>query len=221
MVEDINLDRVGGTPTSAHEKGKDQLVQLKQQCGLADIWRQKSQNVRKYTWSSPNSLIHSRIDRIYLSDTLQPSFLSQTHLLNSFSDHKTLCLTLQLKSNIRRGEGYWKLNVSLLKDAEYRKLIEDFLTEWINCLPNHPCIQTWWIECKNWVKHRARAQILLERYLYRTSKCSPIYRLTFILLAPLGPRSSAPIDLFASALSVEWNCSSGTQSFLFIFNMPS
>ena len=152
MVEDINLDRVGGTPTSAHEKGKDQLVQLKQQCGLADIWRQKSQNVREYTWSSPNSLIHSRIDRIYLSDTLQPSFLSQTHLLNSFSDHKTLCLTLQLKSNIRRGEGYWKLNVSLLKDAEYRKLIEDFLTEWINCLPNHPCIQTWWIECKNWVK---------------------------------------------------------------------
>ena len=152
MVEDVNIDRAGGTPTSAHEKGKNELSHLKLQSNISDIWRQKSKNVREYTWSSPDNLIHSRIERIYISNTLQPSFLRQTHLLNSFSDHKTLSLTLQLQNNIRRGEGYWKLNVSLLKNTEYCKLIEDFLKEWINRLPEHPCIQTWWIECKNWIK---------------------------------------------------------------------
>ena len=136
MVEDVNIDRAGGTPTSAHEKGKNELSHLKLQSNISDIWRQKSKNIREYTWSSPN-LIHNRIERIYISNTLQPSFLRQTHLLNSFSDHKTLSLTLQLQNNIRRGEEYWKLNVSLLKNTEYCKLIEDFLKEWINRLPDN------------------------------------------------------------------------------------
>ena len=152
MVEDISLDRAGGTPTSEHEKGKVQLTQLKLQKCLKDIWREKALNVREYTWSNPENTIHSRIDRFYISQTLEPTFLEQTHLLNSFSDHKMLSLTLQLKSNIRRGDGYWKLNVSLLNDPDYCSLIEDFLKEWIEILPMYACIQTWWVECKNWIK---------------------------------------------------------------------
>ena len=52
----------------------------------------------------------------------------------------------------RRGEGYWKLNVSIHKDQEYKALVEKFLTTWIGRLPDYPSIQTWWNECKNWAK---------------------------------------------------------------------
>ena len=152
MVENNSLDRVGGTPTSEHERGKEQLNQQKVQYCLKDMWRQRAQHAREYTWSSADNTIHSRLDRFYLSQTLEPMFLEQTHLLNSFSDHKMVSLTLQIKSNVRRGEGYWKLNVSLLNDPDYCSLMEDFLKEWIDVLPAYSCIQSWWIEGKNWVK---------------------------------------------------------------------
>ena len=153
MVEDVNLDRVGGTIImSTHQKGKTELVQLKQQQNLVDIWRDTYPTQREYTWSSPDNLIHSRLDRFYLSQTLQPSFLEQTHLFNSFSDHKTLTLRIQLKDEQKRGEGYWKLNAAFLQDKEYINLIEAFLREWIAKLPDYVSIQLWWIQCKNWIK---------------------------------------------------------------------
>ena len=62
MVEDIQLDRSGGTPNSAHEKGKVELNQVKLDNDLVDIWRKNSPTAREYTWSSGNRLIHSRID---------------------------------------------------------------------------------------------------------------------------------------------------------------
>ena len=152
MVEDITTDRVGGTPNSAHEKGKIELTQLQQQNQLIDVWRQKSLNIRDYTWSSADGLIHSRIDRFYLSSSLMTSFGDQTHLLNPYSDHKTVNLYLYFKNSKSRGEGYWKLNASLLKDQDYCTLITDFLTKWTEKLSDCSCIQTWWVECKNWIK---------------------------------------------------------------------
>ena len=153
MVENIDIDRAGGTPiASTHEKGKEQLKLLQTQHFLQDTWRKKHPKTHDYTWSSADSTINSRIDRFYLSNSLEPSFLDQTHITNSFSDHKTLSLTLKLKTDSRRGEGYWKLNTSLLKNQEYCSLIENFITEWIEILPAYSCIQTWWIECKNWIK---------------------------------------------------------------------
>ena len=152
MVEDLNVDRVGGTVRPSHLKGKPELDDMKRNYSLVDQWRSISLQVREYTWSKPDRTIHSRLDRFYISSFFTPYFINQTHLSNPWSDHKMVNLNIQMPSAFSRGNGYWKLNTSLLKDQEYIQLVESFLRRWIDKLPEYNCIQLWWIDCKVWVK---------------------------------------------------------------------
>ena len=130
MVENTRYDRRGGTPTPTHTKGYTELQQHKQQLNLTDIWRENNLGLPAYTWFSPDKAIGSRIDRFYTSTSLRSSFVTQTHLQNPWSDHSTISLTIQLKPNVTRGAGFWKLNTTYLHDEEYIDIIKDFLTQW-------------------------------------------------------------------------------------------
>ena len=58
----------------------------------------------------------------YVSDSgYYPSF---------FTDHWYLQVTFTLPSSIGRGPGYWKLNISVLKELEYLELVKSFWSFW-------------------------------------------------------------------------------------------
>ena len=143
MVEDTDLDRVGATSTSAHTRGIPELTHLKNQFSLVDMWRERNPNVWAFTWQSPDQQAQSRIDRFYLSNALQKKYLQQNHVHNPWSDHKTISIYLRTSTPKQRGQGYWKLNTSLLEEDEYVVMIEDFLNTWKSQRQNHDSIQQW------------------------------------------------------------------------------
>ena len=57
MVEDLNVDRVGGTVRPLHLKGKPELDDMKRDYSLVDQWRSVSLQVREYTRSKPDRTI--------------------------------------------------------------------------------------------------------------------------------------------------------------------
>ena len=51
MVEDLLLDRQGGSPDNTHMLGLQYLIKLKQKYGLTDIWRKENPD-------NPESVYH-------------------------------------------------------------------------------------------------------------------------------------------------------------------
>ena len=153
MVENTQMDRLGGTLPGAHARGLAELSSFKTGQRISDIWRTENPGQVVYTWSSPNNQIHSRIDRFYIAKDLQTSYIQQTHTHNPWSDHRTVTISVELKAkSAPRGSGHWKLNVDLLQDVEYRETIRDLIREWLLRKPLYDAVQVWWRDFKIAVK---------------------------------------------------------------------
>ena len=152
MVQNVDLDRSGGTITAAHTKGLQQLLIFQKQQDIKDVWREKNPTTHQYSWSSPDMHIHSRLDRFYISSQLQHDYIRQDLTHNTWSDHRTLSLYIRIDKQEPRGEGYWKLNTEYLKDPQYTTIINNLITEWNQQLTNFESFQKWWTDLKTRVK---------------------------------------------------------------------
>ena len=63
MVEDLDLDRKGGTKKEKHRWGLEALKQMKHDYNLVDIWRIQNPQKKCYSWHSFSQNIQSRLDR--------------------------------------------------------------------------------------------------------------------------------------------------------------
>ena len=69
---------------------------------------------------------NSRLDIVCVCPELETYVQSCVHKLTPCPDHKAVIMTLML-SERKRGKGYWKLNVIVLKEDGYRKNISDLI----------------------------------------------------------------------------------------------
>ncbi|CAN2387251.1 Reverse transcriptase (RNA-dependent DNA polymerase), partial [Pristimantis euphronides] len=67
----------------------------------------------------------SRIDRFFLKEETTSSPLKVVEV--EFSDHCLIMFTLNVSESPQMGRGLWRLNSSLLEEAEVRQSFEDFL----------------------------------------------------------------------------------------------
>ena len=83
----------------------------------------------EYTYiSSTQTKVKSRIDYILVTDELLNFCKSVSILTAPVPDHKGVVLHLKTE-NMQRGKGYWKLNVSVLKEEEYKTGIKQLIFE--------------------------------------------------------------------------------------------
>ena len=87
----------------------------------------------------------SRIDRFYCNNRYNIVKSKVIHC--SFSDHSAISITININQNICIGKSYWKLNTSLLDDAEVK---ENFNTLWHFMKTkqyDYDNITAWWENC--------------------------------------------------------------------------
>ena len=85
---------------------------------LVDIWRIRNPNKLEYTWSRNNPLKSGRLDMFFVN----------THLISSIpdvlikpgyrTDHNFVIMKMHVKE-MEKGSGIWKMNESILKNADY------------------------------------------------------------------------------------------------------
>ena len=128
FTENIDSDRLGGNPKKWNNSIRH-INNFKDTLDLVDYWRIKNPEKISFTWKSLARGIFSRIDRFYVSVSLQ-HIIESTDILPSgtYSDHSVIQLTIK-GGELKKGPGLWRLNTSLLKNLEYtneiRKLIID------------------------------------------------------------------------------------------------
>ena len=88
---------------------------------LVDVWRVKTSQSRRYTWSQKSQLIFCRLDYWLISNNLQ-DFLNTTDIIPAIkTDHAAIELNLTESNHHSKRPGFWKMNVSLLEDPNILK----------------------------------------------------------------------------------------------------
>ena len=118
LVLNVDIDKSGGN-AKTNSKAQVCVKRYMEALDLCDIWRVRNANLKEYTWRRRRpSLIQCRLDFFIISDSLV-NMVSGITIGNSFmSDHSLVSMKLKL-NNIRRGNGYWKVNCALLQDINY------------------------------------------------------------------------------------------------------
>lgn len=120
ICQNPELDKKGGTLESASRAAKN-LVSLKEELQLIDIWRLRHPTLRRYTRRerSLGGFVQSRLDFWLVSNHLEYSIGKLGIEPGRRSDHSIVYLQLELVESFKRGKGFWKFNTSLLKDEDY------------------------------------------------------------------------------------------------------
>jgi len=125
-IMEPSIDKIGGNPLSG-TAGSKEIRFLCTDFHLKDGYRTLFPSGRATTWHARGRTISSRLDRIYISNTLT-SYLSDMAVFPTpVSDHDFVIMTFDNFCPLERGPGYWNFNNSLLEDKTFCNKFRDFL----------------------------------------------------------------------------------------------
>ena len=142
-MADLHLDKWGGNPQLL-KPGAQALHSFTDNFNNVDVYRHLNKQGREVTWTDKRGTVGSRLDRFYLP----AAFLSERSKCDIlpcyFSDHSLVKICFQLPEASPKGQGIWKLNVSVLQDNEFELQIRHFWSEWRDNKVNFPDQRLWW-----------------------------------------------------------------------------
>ena len=87
----------------------------------------KNPNKREYTYFNDLAEFKSRIDRFYVSSDIETNFKIKAQIIQNYlSDHRMISISIQKKTEKKRGPSYWKLNSSILENKDHKNNISSF-----------------------------------------------------------------------------------------------
>ena len=128
IIGDYNLidsiyDKPANVRVSYNKKLDTEWRNIRDRINIVDPFRQHYPELRVFSFESKDKRRRSRVDKIYIdqceSDNISKNIYSRT----PFDDHKIL--EVHYESNKQKGNGLWKLNISVLKDEPYIKRIKE------------------------------------------------------------------------------------------------
>ena len=124
LVQRYDLDTFGYVREN-NKKAREKVLEIISLYDLIDPWREINQDKLKYTWfSSKPPRQMARLDFFLITPDLQPR-LVKTDIMHGYrTDHSLIGMSLDV-GLVKRGNGYWKMNTSLLYDVEYIQLVKN------------------------------------------------------------------------------------------------
>ena len=129
LTMNVELDRLNTYHNNS--KARNEVENLMVEFCLKDVWRDRNESRREYSWYKRGSLQKaSRIDFALVSGGLDQRVELIQYLSSTMTDHRAVYMVVK-PSPHERGAGYWKLNCSFLKQQEY---VEKMNTELERCV---------------------------------------------------------------------------------------
>ena len=147
LLGDFNLvmnpikDHIGSKINN--EKSLAVIKEFSEEFLLNEIWRTKHENDRRFSWyGCKPRLVASRIDFALTSIGLGNRCVNTGYTTGLKTDHLTFYLFRDMTNN-ECGRGYWKLNVSHLRDKEYVDMMNNEISKiWAMC-EGKPIFEKW------------------------------------------------------------------------------
>ena len=123
------LDKKGGSVS--HTSGyASKLTDFMHEFNLCDIFRKQYPDSHRYTWRnrSKSGWVHARLDMFLVSHELEFQNIKSFIHPSIKSDHSLIQISFLNSKEWSRGRGFYKFNVSLLKDQNYVDLMNNELS---------------------------------------------------------------------------------------------
>ena len=128
---DEKLDYKGYTSTSTRPRSRETLKKLMKQHDVIDVFRDRNPTLVENTWQQRDvrqarNVKQARLD-YFLVDNELGSFIELVGAAEPWNpafDHRAVLLKVDL-GRVQRGQGYWKMNNSLLDDPVYVDLVHN------------------------------------------------------------------------------------------------
>ena len=124
-----------------NRQSSNRLRQLMSEYVLEDAWRAQNNETKRYSWFRKNPRQASRLDFALVSTGLCDVIHNCMYITGIKTDHSAFFVGFNIEQH-ERGGGYWKLNTSLLYDAEFIKLISNVIKNTI-CTSELSAVVTW------------------------------------------------------------------------------
>ena len=116
------------TDSTGQRNCSSNLANLVNCLSLTDVYETKASR-RIYTQYTPTGA--SRLDRIYISRHLQLPKKGIETISAAFTDHLAVAIQMATENPILpRRRGYWKMNTSLLRETEFRQVLQEHWNRW-------------------------------------------------------------------------------------------
>ncbi len=127
----LDNDRLPASQTQ--DNSRKAFKKMAAECGLEDTFIKAGKEIYKYTFYDKKSKTKSRLDYVFVSKRMG-LVLSKFKIMKPIKgDHMAITVDLKLLDE-KRGNGYWKLNNSVLNDDEYiegiRNVVKNTLEEY-------------------------------------------------------------------------------------------
>ena len=106
----------------------DRIEEIQSVFNPHDIW--KNPNLKSFTWSQKSPFIFCRLDYWLISDALFDMVKGIDIVPSIKTDHSAISLHFKDLENVSRGPGFWKMNLSLLKDNAFVETMQEKLVTW-------------------------------------------------------------------------------------------
>ena len=144
-------DQAAGPPRAATRDTAPAAAWRRCLPALRDVWRERHPRRVALTYFHVDSA--SRLDRVYVHDTLVQQVVSARHAdqLPSVSDHTPVVVQLLPGQPGVFGPGLPRLRMSLLCDPQCQQDLADWLTAQAASMPTDPLVlvQQWWLPFKD------------------------------------------------------------------------
>ena len=145
-VLDTTLDR--NMSMSNNIKSTERIKEHMSELLLKDAWRCMNPTTRRYSWyrRNPYKPNHSETSKVFQGSRIDFSLVSENLMdrvhncfyLNELkTDHSAMFIGIELE-HIERGNGYWKLNTSMLTEIEFINKINEVIATSIR---KNQCVQ--------------------------------------------------------------------------------
>ena len=151
-VFDRSLDRFGSCTDDTARESTSALTRLFDSCCVIDIWRYLHPATSSFTWNRWDGQLASRIDLVGCPYPWIASVSACDIVPFPFSDHCAVLFSFSIPDVVPPGPGLWKLNISVLQEVEYVKLITDFWLRWRRSQNNFELLSEWWELGKHRIK---------------------------------------------------------------------
>ena len=94
---------------------------------MVDPYREQNPKRRIWSFLGSGAAGNSRIDRVYVNSIHTTNITNIQYIQTPFGGHRVL--SFHKKSKNKQGTGYYKMNTSILKDAQYREMVDQTIEE--------------------------------------------------------------------------------------------
>ena len=141
-VLDNNLDRSNQNGIN-NNNATDAIKNLCEELQLTDIWRERNEQSRRYSWFRRGARRSaSRLDYSLVSQGLSKCVMEVCYLHGLLTDHSAHYLGLDIIP-YTRGAGFWKLNCKYLQDVNYVNHMKETLENKIKECEGVPVTTKW------------------------------------------------------------------------------